>query len=332
MTQAQTGGNDTYSFLNLSSAARVAGLGGNQIAVKDGDLDLGFYNPSLLDSTMDGKLSLSYINYFTDINYGYAAYAKNVEGVGTFAATLNFLDYGDFVLADETGENLGTFSAGDYALSFGYGRAIDTMWSVGGNLKFIYSALESYNSFGMAADISGTYYNSKRKLTIAGVMKNIGAQIKPYISGQREPLPFEIQLGLTKRLKHAPLRLGIIAENLQQWDLTGPETQEEVEIDPLTGLPVETNQFVFGDKLMRHIVLNGEILLTKNFHIRIGYNYRRRQELKLSDKPGTVGFSWGFGLKISKFVLSYGRAAYHQAGASNHFSVTTRLSDFRSKK
>lgn len=330
-TQGQTGGNSTYAFLNLNSAARVAALGGNQIAVKDHDLNLGFYNPSLLDSSVSGQFALSYINYFTDINYGFASYAKHYEGVGTFAATLNYLDYGDFQLADETGEVLGTFSAGDYALTMGYGCKMDSMFSVGANLKFIYSALEQYNSFGMAADISGTYYNKQRKLVLAGVMKNMGAQLKTY-AGVRESLPFEIQLGLTKQLKHAPLRIGLIAENLQKWDLTGPETEVEEQIDPLTGLPVENKEWVFGDRLMRHIVVNAEILLTENFHVRLGYNYRRRQELKLNDKPGTVGISWGFGMRISKFHLSYGRAAYHQAGASNHFSVTTRLPSLRSKK
>ena len=40
------------------------------------------------------------------------------------------------------------------------------------------------------------------------------------------------------------------------------------------------------------------------------------------------GFSWGFGIRISKFHLNYGRASYHLAGASNHFSITTDLSSF----
>ena len=45
-----------------------------------------------------------------------------------------------------------------------------------------------------------------------------------------------------------------------------------------------------------------------------------------------VGFSWGFGIKISKFHFSYGRATYHLAGGSNHFSLSTNLSDFYHKK
>src|SRR6266542_4472354 len=76
---SQTGGNNTYEFLNLSVPARVASLGGALISVKDNDLNLSFQNPALLDSTMHNNLSLSYIDYFTDIHYGYAAYARHYK-------------------------------------------------------------------------------------------------------------------------------------------------------------------------------------------------------------------------------------------------------------
>ena len=76
------------------------------------------------------------------------------------------------------------------------------------------------------------------------------------------------------------------------------------------------------------MIFNAEFLITDNFNVRFGYNYLRRTELKIDEKLGTVGISWGFGMRISKFHLSYGRSAYHQAGATNTLSVSTRLSDF----
>ena len=66
----------------------------------------------------------------------------------------------------------------------------------------------------------------------------------------------------------------------------------------------------------------------ENFHFDLGYNYKRRQEMKVVVRPGMVGFSWGFGLRISKFHIAYGRSSYHLAGGTNHFSLTTNLSDF----
>lgn len=37
---AQIGGNSTYQFLNLSSAARIGAMGGKLVPVKDDDLNL----------------------------------------------------------------------------------------------------------------------------------------------------------------------------------------------------------------------------------------------------------------------------------------------------
>ena len=65
--------------------------------------------------------------------------------------------------------------------------------------------------------------------------------------------------------------------------------------------------------------------------LRFGYNYKRRQEMKIDTKTAMAGFSWGFGLKISKFHISYGRATYHLAGASNHFSISTNLNELNKK-
>jgi hypothetical protein len=41
----------------------------------------------------------------------------------------------------------------------------------------------------------------------------------------------------------------------------------------------------------------------------------------------TVGFSWGFGLRISRFHINYGLARYHLAGSSNIISIALNLND-----
>ena len=76
------------------------------------------------------------------------------------------------------------------------------------------------------------------------------------------------------------------------------------------------------------IVIGAEFSLAKNLYLRAGYNYRRRQEMIIDSKTSTVGFSWGFGVKISKFHFSYGRSKYHLAGSPNFFSISTNLESF----
>jgi hypothetical protein len=330
---AQVGGDNTFEFLNLPVSARVGALGGNAIATKDDDISLSYHNPALLDSGMSNKLALNYINYFSDVNFGYAGYARHFKNVGTFSAGIQFLDYGKFTQADETGLITGEFSAGEYCLNLGYGRRLDSSFSVGANLKTIYSDLAGYTSVGSAIDIAGMYHNRKRDLGVALVVKNIGMQWKTYATG-REPLPFEAQIGISKKPKHVPFRFSLIYQHLERWDMKydDPLSPKDT-IDPLTGeeIPQSKGRY-FADNFARHLVFNGEFLLTKNFNIRLGYNYQRRKELMVTGRHGMIGFSFGFGLKISKFHLSYGRASYHLAGKSNHFTLTTNLSDFGSKK
>lgn len=327
-SNAQSGGNGTYSFLNLSSPARPAALGGTLISIKDNDLNLSFQNPSLLDSAMHNSLSLSYIDYLSDIKYGYAAYSRTYKKIGSFSAGMQFLDYGDFDAANTIGEITGKFYASDYSLNLAYARPlIDSMLSVGATVKTIYSKLGEYTSIGNALDIGAVYYNNKRLFSAGLIIKNIGKQWKTY-TVHHEPLPFEIQLGVSKKINHAPFRINFTFIHLEKWDLTYINPNAIV-TDPITGLVIEKSKFSkWADKLGRHVVFGGEVLISKNFHLRLGYNYLRRQEMKIGTKPGIAGFSFGFGLKVYKFNLSYAYAKMHLAGGPNHFTITTNLSEF----
>ncbi|NQX91755.1 MAG: hypothetical protein HRT74_06460 [Flavobacteriales bacterium] len=69
ITNAQSiGGNSPYTFLQIPTSARAASLGGQGIALKDGDIQLGLMNPALVDSTQHHHLGLQYVNYFSGVN------------------------------------------------------------------------------------------------------------------------------------------------------------------------------------------------------------------------------------------------------------------------
>jgi hypothetical protein len=327
VTFAQKGGESTYSFLGLTNSARVAALGGESVSLMDDDINLVFHNPALLSPGMHNNLNLNYVDYFAGVNFGYASYGYHKEGIGSFAAGMHYVNYGTFDRTDELGENLGSFRAAEYALNLVYARTlIDTFLTVGVNMKPIYSSLESYSSLGLAFDVGLSYNNPSTHTTIGFVVKNMGLQITSY-TGIREKLPFELQAGITQGLAHAPFRFSIMYQNLERWDLT--YEVEDSDNNSSLGEGVEVGGFdIFGDRLMRHLVFGVELLLGENFHFDLGYNYKRRQEMKVTARPGTVGFSWGFGFRVSKFHISYGRSSYHLAGGTNHFSLTTSLSDF----
>lgn len=324
---SQDNGQTNFQVLQTTSPARIAALGGNAIAVKDGDLNLGLFAPSLLDSSTSDQIVFGYTPFFGDANILHAGYAKHIDSVGTFSMGITSLGYGDFSMTTETGEVIGSFNAGEYLFQGGYGRQINNRFSVGGNLKFILSELAEYKATALAADFSGTYYNPDKFFTATVLFKNLGTSLSSYREGVDEKLPFEIQAAVSKKLAKAPIRFSVIGENLQRWDLTPEPTTTE--IDPLTGEEVVTNPGGFGENLMRHLVFNAEILLTENIHLRLGYNYNRRQQLKIDDNPGGAGITYGLGFRVAKIHISYARAPYSVAGVSNHFTLSVNFDDFK---
>src|SRR5690606_22454383 len=151
--------------------------------------------------------------------------------------------------------------------------------------------LERYKSYGLALDLGGTWYNKEKEIIVSAVVKNLGVQLKSY-AGSREPLPLQLQAGISKRLEHVPFRFHLILHNLQNPDMTFVNPNADYPIDLETGEEI-INIPPFSEKIARHLILGGELLLSENFHVRVGYNHQRRKEMTLPDRLGPVGFSYG---------------------------------------
>jgi hypothetical protein len=326
--QAQVGGKAVFRVLDIPSSARIAALGGSPVAVLDNDLNLGLFNPALLNKDMQRQVALSYLPYVDKINIGYGSYCHHFDSLGiTASGSVQYVDYGTFTRTDETGQEQGTFRAGEYVVQVGGGRAIDSLFRVGVNLKYIASNLEEYRANAVAFDVAGVYFKQSLGLTVAATLRNIGTMTKTF-AGTKEELPFQVQLATTYKFKHAPFRLGLSLDNLQQWDLTYDDPTAQAQIDPTTG-EIVVDKVTTVEKALWHIVPNAEVLFGKNFMIRLGYNYKRRQELNFAEKPGLTGMSVGIGLKVSKMHLSYGFAQFFPGSASNTFSLAIRFADFK---
>ena len=322
--KAQIGGETTYQFLELTSSARVAALGGTQVALTDTtDLNLSYFNPALLHRGMSHSFLVNYVNYFAGINYGYASYARHMEGIGNFALGMHYINYGEFRETTEQGELTGAgFKAAEYALNMIYSNYYKRL-SYGVNLKPVYSAFESYSSFGLAADLGITYSSRDSMTHVALVARNAGAQLTTYYdNGETEPIPFNLQAGISTRLQHAPVVLSLTMQHLTNWDLAWHEAESEQSLETWY-----ERQESFAKQLMRHAVFGVEVLPSDNFTIRAGYNYQRRQELKFDERVSTVGFSMGFGLKVKRFRLDFATSRFHLAGSSNVFSLAVNLNE-----
>lgn len=328
---AQIGGENVYDFLSIPTSPRAAALGGSGMAINDGDITLANDNPALLSAEMDGQFALEYINYISDVNMGYTSYAKNYEGIGLIGIGIQYLNGGNFSRADELGYTYGDFSVNEIALNLSYAKVLDSSFTIGATVKPVYSNLDIYNSFGILMDVGAAYTTNNGLITTSLLFKNMGSQLSTY-NGEYEGVPFDIQIGVSTKLAHAPFRFSIVAHSLNHPKLT---YRNENDAEPSNTELQESPSYVsddfndsFLENVLRHMIFGVEFIPGKNFYVRGGLNYQRRQELKLSSKPGMVGFAWGFGFRIKKLHLSYANVRYHNAGVSNQFAITRNISDF----
>ncbi|MFH6769180.1 type IX secretion system protein PorQ [Gaetbulibacter aquiaggeris] len=323
VSKAQVGGESTYQFLNLVSSPRQAALGGKVITNVDYDVAQGLYNPATINVEMDNQLALNYTSYLGGISYGTASYAYTIDRrTQTFHAGMTYINYGSFDGYDETGNSTGTFTGNEAALSFGYSSQLGySDFYFGANVKLITSKLEQYNSLGVATDLGLLYINEDLDFHAALVVRNFGTQITTY-AGLKESLPFEVDFGMSQRLENVPIRWHITLENLQKWpiavsnparvttDLSGNQTEEKIG---------------FLGNVMRHTIIGAEIFPEGGFNIRLGYNFRRAEELRILDQRNFSGLSAGFSIKLNKMRFSYTHAKYTSAANSNFFGLQIDL-------
>ncbi|MFN5356209.1 MAG: type IX secretion system protein PorQ [Bacteroidota bacterium] len=328
-THAQSGGGSTFQFLQLQAPARIQSLGGSAISTPADDLSLIGGNPAQLSDQMHRQLAFSQAYLPAGIRHGLLQTAYKVNSVGMLAGQLQYIQYGTFTRTDENGNVIGEFSAAEYAFQLGWSRSLDSAFRIGANAKFISSAFDDQRSNGVAAD-AGLFWNNKRHLLSAAlVVRNAGRQLKTWSSTNREELPLDIQAGISKQLSKAPFRFSLILQQLnkRKLDYVDPDG---FSTDPLTG-EVQVEQPGGLQRFSRRVILNTEILLSKNFNVRFGYNFLRRNEMSFASRKGLAGISLGTGFRINRFQLAYALSVYNTAGTASSLTISTGLERFKKR-
>ncbi len=314
--------------------ARSAALGGNTMGIWGDDINLLYSNPALLNPSMLKQVGFNYCNYVSDLNFFSLAYAHSLKSHGTAAISLQTFNYGEFAGYDEQGEKTKTFKANDNSINLTYAKPLaDSMFNVGIALKTIISQYDVYHSYGNAIDFGITYHN-KKNFTVSLMAKNVGFMWKSYSNGgEREALPQTVQFGVSKKISKAPFRVFLVYDQLLKWNLsyvspvdtTGKNSSlnaSDVKTDSTGFQRFKVRAGKYGDNFMRHIVVGTEIVITKNFNLRIAYNYRRQKEMTLPERRGANGLSFGFGLRVKRFGFSYSYSKMAFPGNSHILGLT----------
>ena len=320
---SQIGGRAVYQFLNLAQSPRQAALGGKTVTVVDYDVNQAFYNPATINADMHKRLSVNYGSYYGEVSYGTAAYAYTYDRhLQTFHAGINYINYGTFEGRDELGNLTSDFTGSEAALSLGY--AYNIPWTdmfVGANVKLISSTLESYNSWGTAVDLGFLYVDYDNDINYGLTVRNLGFQIKPYET-TNEKLPLAIDAGISQLMENVPIRWHVTFENLQQWNIAfSNPNRAQGSLDGGS----EEEKVSFFNNALRHLILGAELFPEKGFNLRLGYNFRRSEELRILDQRNFSGISVGFGLRFGKVKFDYSYSRYTVAANTSLFGLMIDL-------
>ena len=286
--ESQTG----YNFLRMPISAHAAAIGGDNITLIEDDEALVFSNPALLSSVSDKTINLNYMNYMSGVNLGAASFNRILNDNASYAISAIYVDYGKMKQTDENNIQLGEFSAKDIALMGTFSYLLGERVAGGITAKMISSYIGDYNSFAIGVDLGINYYDPNYEWSLSLVAKNLGGQIKAYDEGY-EKLPIDLQVGVSKKFEHTPFRLSATLVDLNHWE--------------------------YGFK--NHLVIGADLLLSESLWIGAGYNFRRADEMKITNNENEqsnhgAGFSLGGGINLERFHLNLAYGKYHVSSNS----------------
>jgi hypothetical protein len=321
------GGSNVFSFLRLPATPQLTALGGINVTNQSSDIGLSFNNPALLDESMHSQANLVFNSMYAGIRNLHFLLGYHHSRLKTdFSAGINYFHYGSIPETDPSGNMLGEMRPVDYVVQLSASRAYLTRWRYGASLKFIHSGYGQYRSSGIAMDLGILYRDTASLIQASVVMRNMGVQLRSYIGTEKDDLPFDLQLGISKRLLSAPLQFSLTLHRLNQFNIQYADTAFNNENNFDTD--INTGKFSF-DKIFRHIVLATQVYITDKVELSVAYNHLRRRELNIgSTGNGLNGFSMGLGILFKKLQIRYARAYYQNNVSYHQFGLNLKLNEY----
>jgi hypothetical protein len=304
-------GKSTFNFLMLPNSVHASALGGNNISIIENDLSLVYQNPGLLGQEMDKSFNASYLSYIADISMGNIAFAKSLGERSSWGVGVIYSNYGKMLETDKE-QIIGDLNASDICGNIFFSRDLTEKIRGGVAAKMVYSNYAHNTAIGLGVDLGLSYYDPEKNLSIGLTGKNIGRQIKAY-EEELANLPWDIQLGYSKKLSQAPIRYSITGIYLNEWKFYNLQGEKDA----------------FMKTLFKHLVFGVDFLPSDNLWIALGYNVRRGADLSLTEGNKMAGFTIGAGLRVKAFSFGCSVGQYHPAATSFMLHVSTSLAEMK---
>ena len=294
--RAQYESTSVFNFLRLPTSSHAMALGGANVTLPDDDASLLMQNPALMSNVSDRSIGLGFMTYMRGIKAGNASWVMAQGERGSWGVGVQFMGYGSMKETTVEGIEMGDFSALDMCISGGYSYVLTEYLSGGATGKFIYSKYGEFTSLALGVDLGLNAYNEDRDLSVSLVAANIGGQVKRF-GDHRESLPFDLRVGITKRLSGAPLQFSFTMTDLTRWSSSDYYSP--------------SGTVSFGRKLTNHFIVGVDVIPMKQFYLSAGFNFRRAFEMKAAGSSHGAGLCFGAGLTLKKVKVGLSYAKYH---------------------
>lgn len=200
-------------FLQIEPDSRSAGMGNTGVAIAD-NASAVFWNPAGLAYQKGNQISITHSEWLpafnADLFYDYLVGKYHVEDIGTFGAHITYLNLGEQIRTDETGQRINRFNSYELATGISYGVKINKNWSLGTGVRFIYSSLADGSVSGqninpgssVGVDIAGLYKSDpfdfigdETNFNAGLNISNIGPGVHYTDNAQKDPLPTLFRVG-----------------------------------------------------------------------------------------------------------------------------------------
>ena len=312
LTMVQAGihenaGTRAMTFLKIGVGAEGISMGEAHVAHSH-DLYATFWNPAGLANIRQQQFGFMHNEWLGDINHEYIGFAQPISDLGTIAGSLIYLNYGELIGRDASGNETKPFHPYDLALILSMARQFGSL-SVGANLKWVREKILN----GSEADqLEGTLGGGNiRSIEANSPALDIGG-LYTFQNQAGEPGPFSIginfqHLGRVRFIEEAfllpvNLKVGVAYRVLEDSTVITADLNRPSDNKTSLGIGLAFTTL-------------------KYFHLRSGYKYT----LGGNDLGAVSGITSGLGASVGNFQVDYAFVSMGQFGPTHRLSLLAKF-------
>jgi hypothetical protein len=275
------------SFLDVPVGAAPAALGSAYSALAN-NAYAPVWNPAGLGFLPSTQVSAMHQLYVEKTHFEFLSAVHPFSPGHGFGVSAQYFSPGDLNATDLSGNEIGTFSGHYGAYSVSYGQRVTETLALGLTGKLIEGKIDDVSATTFGGDV-GVFYRPIPRLTLAGVVANIGPELK--FLDQGDPLPLNVRTGAAYKVTND---IRVTGEGVYRKE----------------GTP----SFHFGVEWPSED--------QRGFCLRTGYSTDRIKELS-----ALAGVSIGVGIPIFKHEISYAFMPLGDVGTAHYFSLVLRFGE-----